>query len=507
YHRILTAIHPEDRPRFEQTIAHCLKGTGSLDIEYRVMSHDGTSRWLRTRGDALLDLDGEAIKILWVTEDVSHRKHMDAQVRFLAHHDLLTGLPNRTLFQDRLQQAIASAKRMQTRLALLFIDLDRFKAINDSFGHRAGDMLLQAVASRLRRSVRETDAVCRYSGDEYTVVVSALREPAEAAIVASKIVQIFEKPFTLENHDVSVTSSIGISVFPDDGRTLEDLVRNADAAMYYAKRTGRNRFEFFKPELTVPAAERLLLANQLRRGIGPGQLTLHYQPQLEVGSNRLIGAEALVRWTHPERGLLLPEHFIPIAEESDLIHLVGEWVLDQACRQAADWKARGLQSVPIAINFSAFQFRRTGVVQTVTNALARHALEARCIEVEMTENAIMQDPRETARILEMLHEMGVVISIDGFGTGYSSLNYLKRFAIDKLKIDGSFVTDLPSDLNDCAIVQAIISLAKSLQLKVVAAGVETGPQLEFLRGVGCDAYQGYLGGRPMDAGEFERLLR
>ncbi|MGH8679463.1 MAG: putative bifunctional diguanylate cyclase/phosphodiesterase, partial [Burkholderiales bacterium] len=343
--------------------------------------------------------------------------------------------------------------------------------------------------------------------DEYTVVVSALREPAEAAIVASKIVRIFETPFTLENHDVSVSSSIGISVFPDDGRTLEDLVRNADAAMYYAKRTGRNRFEFFRPELTVPAAERLLLANQLRQGIGLGQLTLHYQPQLEVGSNRLIGAEALVRWTHPERGLLVPEHFIPIAEESDLIHLVGEWVLDQACRQAADWKARGLQSVPIAINFSAFQFRRTGVVQTIANTLARHALEARCIEVEMTENAIMQDSRETARILEMLHEMGVVISIDGFGTGYSSLNYLKRFAIDKLKIDDSFVTDLPTDLNDCAIVQAIISLAKSLQLKVVAAGVETRPQLEFLRGVGCDAYQGYLGGRPMDVGEFERLLR
>src|SRR5581483_10576434 len=263
YERLLTALHPEDRPRFDQVVQQCLEGTASLDLEYRVASPVGSYRWLRTKGDALLDLEGQPIKLLWVTEDISQRKDMDARVRFLAHHDLLTGLPNRTLFQDRLQQAIAAAKRMQTRIAVLFIDLDRFKSINDSFGHRAGDTLLQSVAARLRGCVRETDTVCRHSGDEYLIVLSALREAAEAAIVADKIVRSFDKPYLIEHQELSVSASVGISIYPDDGQTMEDLIRAADAAMYHAKSGGRNRFEFFTPELTAPVAERLLLSNQL----------------------------------------------------------------------------------------------------------------------------------------------------------------------------------------------------------------------------------------------------
>ena len=506
YDRLLTALHPEDRPRFEQMIIECLDGSASLDIEFRVTTPEGTYRWLRTKGDALLDLEGEAIKVLWVTEDVSQRKDMDARVRFLAHHDLLTGLPNRTLFQDRLQQAIVSAKRLQSRIALLFIDLDRFKSINDSFGHRAGDMLLQTVAARLRSCVRETDTVCRHSGDEYLIVLSALHDPSEAALVASKVVQTFDQPFRLESQELSISASVGISVYPDDGQTMEDLIRNADAAMYLSKRNGRNRFEFFTPELNAPAAERLLLANELRRGIERGQLLLHYQPQVHIHGNRLIGAEALVRWNHPERGLLLPEAFIPIAEESDVIHLVGAWVLNEACRQAAEWNRRRLHVVPVAVNFSPFQFRRSDLIENVTQALNRHGAQSRHIEIELTENAIMQDPRETARILETLSAMGVTLSIDDFGTGYSSLSYLKRFAIDKLKIDRSFITDLPHDLNDAAIVQAIVNLARSLQLTVVAEGVENQAQLEFLNAVGCQAYQGYLGGRPVDPETFGKLL-
>jgi diguanylate cyclase (GGDEF)-like protein len=506
FDRLLLALHPEDRARFEQMLRHCIDGTASLDIEFRVALADRPHRWLRTKGDAMLDLEGQPIKVLWVTEDVSQRKDMDARVRFLAHHDLLTGLPNRTLFQDRLQQAIAAAKRMETRIAVLFVDLDRFKSINDSFGHRAGDTLLQAVAARLRRCVRETDTVCRHSGDEYLVVLSALRDPGEAGIVASKVVQAFEKPFTIEDQEVSMSASIGISIYPDDGPTAEDLIRNADAAMYHSKRNGRNRFEFFTPELTAPAAERLLLANQLRRGIERNQLVLHYQPEFDIPGNRLIGAEALVRWNHPDRGLLAPEAFIPIAEESDAIHLVGQWVLDEACRQAAAWRKQGLPPVPIAINFSAFQFRRNNLVETVASALARHGIEPEHIEIELTENAIMQDPRETAKILETLSAMGVTLSIDDFGTGYSSLSYLKRFAIDKLKIDRSFISELPFDLNDVAIVQAIVNLARSLQLVVVAEGVETREQLEFLNGVGCHAYQGYLGSRPVDASTFAQLF-
>jgi diguanylate cyclase (GGDEF)-like protein len=506
YERMLSAIHPEDRPRFEQIVHQCLEGTASLDIEYRVAAADDSFRWLRTKGDALLDLDGEPMKLLWVTEDVSQRRDTDARVRFLAHHDLLTGLPNRTLFQDRLQQAMAAANRMQSHVALLFIDLDRFKAINDSLGHRAGDTLLQGVAARLRRCVRETDTVCRHSGDEYLVVLSALRDPAEAGVVANKIVQSLQDTFTLENQEVSVSASIGISIYPDDGHTIEDLIRNADAAMYFSKRTGRNRFEFFTPELTAPAAERLLLANQLRRGIERDELTLHFQPQFDIVSGRMLGAEALVRWNHPEHGLLLPERFIAIAEESDLIHRLGEWVLNSACGQLAQWRELGMKVVPIAINFSALQFRRDGLVEKVAGALTRHGIDARLLEIELTENAIMQDPRETARILETLHGMGVTLSIDDFGTGYSSLNYLKRFAIHKLKIDRSFISDLPDDMNDAAIVQAVVSLAKGLDLRVVAEGVESRAQLDFLRAVGCQAYQGYYGARPMDAADFQRML-
>jgi len=507
YETLLESLHPEDRPRFRHALEQCLSGTGSLDIEYRVAWSDGSFRWLRTKGDALLDLDGDPIKVLWVTEDVSQRKDMDARVRFLAHHDLLTGLPNRTLFQDRLQQALAGAKRMQSRVALLFIDLDRFKHVNDSFGHRAGDILLQTVAARLRGCVRETDTVCRHSGDEYLIVLSALREPTEAALVAEKVLAIFDEVFVLEGNEVQISASVGISVYPDDGQTLENLIRNADAAMYHSKKGGRNRFEFFTPELNAPVAERLVLANQLRRAIENNQLVLHYQPQFDTTTNRLIGAEALVRWNHTENGLLFPDSFIALAEESDIIHLIGEWVLNEACRQIADWQARSLNIVPVSINFSAFQFRRSNLVQGVIAAFSRHGVKPQQLEIELTENAIMQDPKETAKTLDELHEMGVSLSIDDFGTGYSSLNYLKRFPIDKLKIDRSFVEDLPHNLNDSAIVQAIINLAKSLRMIVIAEGVETKAQLDFLRSLGCEAYQGYLGGRPIDAEHFAELLR
>jgi EAL domain-containing protein (putative c-di-GMP-specific phosphodiesterase class I) len=287
---------------------------------------------------------------------------------------------------------------------------------------------------------------------------------------------------------------------------MEDLVRNADAAMYHSKRSGRNRYEFFTAELTVPVAERLMLAGQLRRAIEHNELVLHYQPKFDTIDNGIIGAEALVRWNHSQHGLLYPESFLALAEESDIIHLLGDWVLNEACRQLGAWKSAGLQSLPVAINFSAYQFRRSALVQDVQSALARHHIAPQLLEIELTENAIMQNPRETARTLHLLHKLGVSLSIDDFGTGYSSLNYLKRFPIDKLKIDRSFVEDLPQDLNDSAIVQAIVNLAKSLRLSVIAEGVETQAQLDFLRALGCDAYQGYFGGRPMEAARFAALI-
>ena len=507
FDRLFTTVHPDDRRTFDEVLQQCVSGTGSLDIEYRIVRPDGSVRWLRTKGDTLLDLQAKPVRVFWIIEDISQRKETDARVRFLAHHDLLTGLPNRSLFQDRLHQAIAAARRMGFHVGVLFIDLDRFKLINDSFGHRVGDALLQAAGERLRHCVREMDTVCRHSGDEYLIALAALREPGEAAVVASKIVQAFDRSFTVEGHQISIGASAGIAIFPEDGQTLDELVRNADAAMYLAKRSGRARFEFFKPEMHAPAAERLLLANQLRRGIEQGQLELHYQPQFDIGSRRIVAAEALVRWNHPQHGLMTPESFIPIAEESDVIDLIGEWVLDEACRHIAHWKLDGLQLVPVAINFSAFQFRRADLVRRVANALSRHAIEASHLEIELTEDAIMQDPKETSQILETLSGMGVTLSIDDFGTGYSSLSYLKRFAIDKLKIDRSFVADLPHDLNDASITQAIVSLARSLELRVVAEGVENEEQLLFLHGIGCHAFQGYFGARPEDAESFARRLR
>ncbi len=506
YETLMESLHPEDRAKFDHALEQCLNGTGNLDIEYRVAWVDGSFRWLRTKGDALLDLEGEPIKVLWVTEDVSQRKDMDARVRFLAHHDLLTGLPNRTLFQDRMQQALAAAKRMQSRVALLFIDLDRFKTVNDSYGHRAGDILLQTVAARLRGCVRETDTVCRHAGDEYLIVLSALREPTEAALVADKVLRIFDEVFVLESHEVQISASVGISIYPDDGQNMDDLIRNADAAMYQSKKSGRNRFEFFTPELNVPVAERLVLAGQLRSAIETNQLVLHYQPQFDTATGRIVGAEALVRWNHSQHGLLFPDSFIALAEESDTIQLIGAWVLNEACRQIAAWQASNLNVVPVAINFSSFQFRRTNLVESVAAAFARHGIKPQQLEIELTENAIMQDPKETAKTLDRLHDMGVSLSIDDFGTGYSSLNYLKRFPIDKLKIDRSFIEDLPHDLNDSAIVQAIINLAKSLRMVVVAEGVETRAQLDFLRSLSCEVYQGYLGGRPVEAERFAALL-
>ena len=342
--RLLEALHPEDRPRFSQSLEQCLHGTGNLDIEYRVAWADGSFRWLRTKGDALLDLEGEPIKVLWVTEDVSQRKDMDARVRFLAHHDLLTGLPNRTLFQDRLQQALAAAKRMESRVALLFIDLDRFKYVNDSFGHRAGDILLQTVAARLRGCVRETDTVCRHAGDEYLIVLSALRDPTEAALVASKVLATFDEAFDLDGQEIQISASVGISVYPDDGQTIEDLIRNADAAMYHSKKSGRNRYEFFTRELNAPVAERLVLANQLRRAIEHNELVLHYQPQFDTATNGLIAAPK--RWcagTTPSTACCRRTASFRWRKRSDIIHLIGEWVLNEACRQIDRMAGRGLQ--------------------------------------------------------------------------------------------------------------------------------------------------------------------
>ncbi len=499
-------LHAEDRSRFSQAIEQCVCGKGNLDIEYRVAAAGGDYRWLRTKGDAMLDLDGEPMRILWVTEDISQRKDMDARVRFLAHHDLLTGLPNRSLFQDRMQQAIAAAKRLQSRIALLFIDLDHFKHVNDTLGHRAGDILLQKVAARLRDCVRDTDTVCRHSGDEYLIALTALHEPAETTRIAEKVVAAFDEPFDLDGHEKRVSASVGVSVYPDDGQTVEDLIRNADAAMYHAKNGGRNRFELFTLQRNPTVAERLARPGQLREAIEGNRLVLRYQPQFEVSTGRLIGVEAVACWNYTERGLPDSDSFVALTGDSDVVHPIGEWMLNESCRQLAQWRAAGLRIVPVAIDLSCL-LRRSTLADDVAAAIARNSIAARFLEVQFTESAIVQAPAEAARTLERLHGTGVGLSVKDFGTGYTSPNYLKRFPIDKLKIDHELVANLSRGSNDVIIARAIIDLARSLRVKVVANGVETRSQLDALRLLGCEAYQGPVGGKPTDATGFARLLK
>jgi two-component system CheB/CheR fusion protein len=500
------AVHDDDRKLFDDAIRVCLAGHGNLDLEYRVRWPDGTIHWLHTKGDVQTDAEGIARRMLCLSQDITQRRETDERVRFIAHHDALTGLPNRTLLRDRLQQAINGGRRHKSRVAVLFIDLDHFKTVNDSLGHQIGDQLLQGVANRLRTCTRDTDTLCRQSGDEYIVVLPGVRDSGEAAHVATKIVETLSAPYHLEGHELTVTPSIGISIYPEDGDSIDVLVRNADAAMYHAKGSGRSNFQFFTPEMNARATERLAIATQLRRALSRAELRVYYQPQYDVDTGRLVGAEALVRWLHPERGLLLPETFIPVAEESDLVIEMGKWVLQEACAQNRRWQDQGLRSIPVAVNFSPLQFRRMNVIQTVSHALHESGLTAECLEIELTERAIMSDADESAATLRDLHKLGIRLAVDDFGTGYSSLSYLMRFPIDKLKIDRSFVLALPTDVGAAAIVRAVINLGHSLNLEIVAEGVETERQLDFLRKAQCSSFQGFLAQPALSPEQFGQLL-
>jgi two-component system CheB/CheR fusion protein len=501
-----SAVHEDDRPLFDDAIKVCLAGHGNLDLEYRVRWPDGTIHWLHTKGDVQTDAEGIARRMLCLSQDITQRRETDERVRFIAHHDALTGLPNRTLLRDRLQQAINGGRRHKSRVAVLFIDLDHFKTVNDSLGHQIGDQLLQGVANRLRTCTRDTDTLCRQSGDEYIVVLPGVRDSGEAAHVATKIVETLSAPYHIEGHELTVTPSIGISIYPEDGDSIDVLVRNADAAMYHAKGSGRSNFQFFTPEMNARATERLAIATQLRRALSRAELRVYYQPQYDVNSGQLVGAEALVRWLHPERGLLLPETFIPVAEESDLLIEMGKWVLQEACLQNRRWQDQGLRSIPVAVNFSPLQFRRMNVIETVSRALHDSGLTAECLEIELTERAFMSDADESAATLRDLHKLGIRLAVDDFGTGYSSLSYLMRFPIDKLKIDRSFVLALPTDVGAAAIVRAVINLGHSLNLDIVAEGVETEHQLDFLRKAHCSTFQGFLAQPALSPEQFGQLL-
>jgi len=429
------------------------------------------------------------------------------ELQRLALHDPLTTLPNRLLLEDRIEQAIAQAQRSKRQCAVVYLDLDRFKTVNDSLGHFVGDELLRAVAGRLQGIVRGEDTISRLGGDEFAMLLRDITEVEDAVSVAAKILETLREPFRVRDYELHLTPSIGISVHPLHGDTAGLLITRADAAMYSAKQAGRDAFRVFTPEMSTFFPERLMLENDLRRAIGRQEFELHYQPKVDVQDGRVRGMEALVRWQHPEKGLLLPEAFIPLAEDTGLIIPIGSWVIETACAQNKAWQNAGLPHMRVAVNISGLQFRQRDLLETVSRALEHTGLAAKCLEIEITESVVMQNAAEAIVTLEKLSGMGIHVSIDDFGTGYSSLGYLKRFQIDKLKIDRAFIRDISSDKEDAAIVRATIGLAHNLRLRVVAEGVETVEQLEFLRSLGCDEYQGYYESRPVAAAEFERYLR
>ena len=428
------------------------------------------------------------------------------QLRHLATHDSLTGLPNRVLLDDRLIQAAAHAEHDGHSFAVAMFDLDRFKVVNDSFGHRAGDQLIKEVAYRLAGVARSTDTVARLGGDEFLFIMDRLSRREDAVQIVRRAVEALSQPIRIGDVDIHASASIGIAMFPVDGKGVETLLANADAAMYCAKQRGRNNIQCYTSGMNAITQDKVKLESDLHAALTLKQLELHFQPKIETASGAIYGAEALVRWRHPERGLIPPGDFIPLAEACGLIDKIGAWVVHEACRQARAWQQQGLPSLRVAVNLSALQFRNGNLQQMISDALRAADLEPRFLEVEITESALMSDPEESVKILEQLSRMGVVVSVDDFGTGYSSMAYLRRFPIDKLKIDRTFIGELMSRADDASIVRAIVSLAHNLRLKVVAEGVETNEQLELLRSLGCDQYQGFCFSPAVPAPQFAELL-
>ena len=442
-----------------------------------------------------------------VFSDMTERKEAQERIEFLAHHDPLTGLPNRLLLRDRVAQALAQALRMQNRVALMFLDLDRFKTINDSLGHPVGDALLKEVVERLRTCVRDTDTICRQGGDEFIILLNDVRDSEAVSRIAEKIHLRMTEPVLVGKHQLSTSFSIGIALGPDDASDFDTLLQKADTAMYHAKEAGRNSHRFFTEQMNRQVVEHLTLENKLRRALDNREFVLYYQPQIDLAEGRIVGVEALIRWNSPEDGLVSPGRFIPVAEASGLIAPIGAWVLREACRQARAWQDAGLPPFVVAVNLSAMQFKRPDLINTVINALVLADLDSQWLELELTESILIQDAESTVDSVRRLKALGVKLSVDDFGTGYSSLAYLKRFAVDKLKIDQSFVRDLGHDPEDSAIVRAIVQMAHSMKLTTIAEGVETQELADLLRLFHCDEAQGFWLAKPLPADELEAFVR
>lgn len=497
-------MHP---PGFWQRFWETVLNGDAWQHEVTNRRKDGTLYPARQTVTPILDQQGEISHFISVQEDISQEKRNEEQLRHNASHDLLTGLPNRLLMHEHLQHAIHTAQRSRDLVGILFIDLDHFKIVNDSLGHLAGDALLREVTARLSACLRVGDTLARLGGDEFVVLLPGINSPLHTAVVANKMIDALRSPILLGSHELTIGCSIGISLYPLDGEDADTLLKNADTAMYNAKGSGRNGFRFYVPDMNARVVKRMELENDLRRALAQGELELHYQPQAEIATGRIIGVEALLRWRHPQRGMISPAEFIPVAEETGLIVPIGEWVLLTACRQQAAWEAEGLPALSMAINVSARQFLHEAILFSAKKALIETEVDPNRIELEITESLMLEQADVNTALLRRLHEMGLRLALDDFGTGFSSLGYLRRLPFNVLKIDRTFVSDLGVDADDTAIAVSIINLAHNLGLSVIAEGVETEAQRAFLRKHKCDYEQGFLLSRPLPPEEIAELLR
>ena len=504
--RPLPIIPEKRRADFEKGFADTLQGKVIANYEAYHQRKDGSLVDVNIWTARLLDSDGHVSGVMAIIADITERKRAEEKIHYLAYNDTLTGLPNRVSFEERLTEALTRGESSQTPLAVMFLSLDRFKKFNDTLGHMVGDQLLRSASERLSASMNEGDAIARFASDEFAFLLTRARTADDAAETAQKFHNILEAPFTVDGQELYVTASIGIGLYPHDAVDAQGLLKNAGAALYRAKQLGGNNFQFYTADMNERALKRLSLENKLRSAIERKEFKVYYQPQVNVNSGQIVGMEALVRWQHPEMGLVSPAEFIPLAEDTGLIAPIGEWVLRSACEQTKSWHDCGFNSLRVAVNLSPRQFQQPDLLLMIETTLRETGLRPDCLELEVTESSVMKNRESAIKTLSELKKMGIKISIDDFGSGYSSLGYLKHLPIDVLKIDQSFVRDMTTAPNDAAIVMAIIQLAHSLQLKVTAEGVETEDQLRFLRLLRCDEMQGYLFCRPVAVEAFEQLL-
>ncbi|MBI9092258.1 MAG: EAL domain-containing protein [Desulfobacterium sp.] len=518
YTDFLSPIIANEQAMVKQTIDNAVKTKNNFSLNYQVMHSNGTQKHILNQGEVFFNSSGVPEIMLGVVQDLSQLKQAEERIRFLAFYDGLTGLANRMLFLDRLDMEIQKATRHGQKFALLFLDLDQFKKINDTLGHHIGDLLLKNVAETLKKCIRSTDTatrrdkdesgsmIARLGGDEFTIMLSNINNPEDSAVIAERILNRIPKTYKFEGNDVSVTASIGISVFPTDGTTSESLLKNADSAMYHAKNRGRNNYQFYMESLNRAAVERFSMERDLKKALEREEFVLYYQPQINLADRKIVGAEALIRWIHPTKGMIMPDKFIPIAEETDLIIDINKWVLQAASKQNQEWTKAGLNSIRVAVNLSGYKLASQDIIQSIKEALETVGLDAKKLELEITENILMQDNEETLLIFRQIKDLNIRIALDDFGTGYSSLSYLTSFPVDTIKIDRSFVMGSTEQNENRVIIKAIIAMGHSLGKKIVAEGIETKEQFDLLKRYGCDEAQGYYFKPPVPENEFAKLL-